>query len=68
MSAFVVAAEALVRDLHAAKHRAEFQVIEGGGRDWAVCTKPGPCPCDAPCAWSPGGSPSLRLVEGTPRA
>jgi hypothetical protein len=52
MSAFVVAAEALVRDLRAAKRRPEFQVIDGCASSLeAHCTKTGACPCVYPCYW-----------------
>jgi hypothetical protein len=78
MSAFVLAAETLVRDLRAAKRRAEFQVIEGGASLDARCTKTGPCPCEAPCQWAQraldvvrrGEWPvaALRLVDETPVA
>jgi hypothetical protein len=34
---------------------------DDAGDDGEPCLKPGPCPCEAPCKWSPS-SPLLREV------
>ena len=61
-SAFVLAAEALVRDIRAFKIRASFKVIEGGRVPADACHASGPAHCNAHTfRWPSYGKPGTAL-------